>query len=182
MALVAKGDVTHRRPRGFLPGAVGEKGMSLARLARFREATYRLLSQAFLYPDDERLGTVAAAARELQQAAEEMRRAAANSRGGGAGRGQTALERLREARRLLERDRSAGLQRELDDALRRAERLAERQRDVISDVERLGDIERGRSERLRRLIERKEEMAGEVADLEVRDRGRPAVLREYAVP
>ncbi len=105
-------------------------------------------------------------ARELRDAAEEMRRAAANSRNGGSAQGQAALERLREARRLLEENRSAGLQREVDDALRRAERLAEEQQDVISDVERLGDAGNYASERMRRLIERKEEMASEIADLE----------------
>lgn len=41
--------------------------MPLAQLARFREATYRLLSQMFLYPDEERVAAIAAAANELWQ-------------------------------------------------------------------------------------------------------------------
>jgi hypothetical protein len=105
-------------------------------------------------------------ARELREAAEEMRRAAANSRNGGAAQGQAALERLREARRALEQNRSADLQREIDDALSRARRLSEQQRGVISDVDRLGAADRYSAERMRRLIERKEEMAGEITDLE----------------
>jgi hypothetical protein len=104
-------------------------------------------------------------ARELREAAERMREAAANSRNGGASEGLQALDRLREARRLLDENRSSGLRRDVDDALRRAERLAEQQRDVMSDVERLS-ASGVQSERLRRLMERKEEMAEEVADLE----------------
>jgi TorA maturation chaperone TorD len=41
--------------------------MPLAHLARFREATYRLLSQTFLYPDEECLREAAAAASELRR-------------------------------------------------------------------------------------------------------------------
>jgi molybdenum-dependent DNA-binding transcriptional regulator ModE len=104
-------------------------------------------------------------ARELREAAEEMRRAATNtSDNGGVARGQSALQRLREARRLLDENRTAGLQQELDDALRRAERLAEMQEDITERVGNLGEGERG--EAVRRLVERKEQMAAEVADLE----------------
>ena len=105
-------------------------------------------------------------ARELREAAEEMRRAAANSRNSSGAGGNAALERLREARRLLDENRSAGLQRDVEDALRRANRLAEEQRDVTRDVERLAEGGGAQRERLQRLMERKEEMATEVADLE----------------
>jgi hypothetical protein len=105
-------------------------------------------------------------ARQLRRAAEEMRRAAANRRSGGVSEGISALERLKEARRLLDENRSASLEREVDDALRRAERLAEEQREVQDDVERLGRPDASHSERLRRLMERKDEMADEVEDLE----------------
>ena len=40
--------------------------MSLARLARLREATYRILSQSFLFPGEEHLRGLAAAARDLR--------------------------------------------------------------------------------------------------------------------
>lgn len=105
-------------------------------------------------------------ARELRRAADEMRRAAAGDREDGVADGMSALERLREARRLLDENRSAGLQRDVEDALRRAQRLAQQQRDVITDVERLPESGSERMERLRRLVERKGEMASEVADLE----------------
>ncbi|NIO65585.1 MAG: hypothetical protein GTO28_08835, partial [Gammaproteobacteria bacterium] len=59
----------------------------------------------------------------------------------------------------------AGLERDVEDALRRAERLAEAQQEVMGEVERLGEAGTSRNERLRRLNERKQEMAAEVADL-----------------
>ncbi len=104
-------------------------------------------------------------ARELREAAERMRQAAANSRSGGLSEGLSALDRLREARRLLDENRAAGLERDVEDALRRAERLAEEQRQVIEDVERLAEGG-NQSARLRRLMERKEQMAEETAELE----------------
>ncbi len=105
-------------------------------------------------------------ARQLRDAAEEMRQASAASGDAGVSDGISALERLREARRLLDQSRSAGLEREVEDALRRAEHLADEQEDVQRDVERLSSASTGQAERLRRLLERKEEMADEVADLE----------------
>ena len=48
--------------------------MPLAELARYREATYRLFSQSFLYPNQDRLDQVATAARELLARAGALRR------------------------------------------------------------------------------------------------------------
>jgi len=104
--------------------------------------------------------------RELQQAAEAMRRAAANNQNGGA-QGQSALDQLREARRLLEENRSAGLRQEVDDALRRAERLAQEQREMADNVSQLPAEPAARDrERLQQLVARKTEMASEVNGLE----------------
>jgi hypothetical protein len=105
-------------------------------------------------------------ARRLREAAEAMRRAAASSESEATARGQSALDQLREARRLLEQNRSAGLQREIEDALERAQRLGEQQDDVMEDVERLAQDDPQRQERVNRLTERKNEMAEEVRDLE----------------
>ncbi len=55
-----KASPTRQRSRGS-----AERRMTHADLARFREATYRLISQTFLYPDEERLSRVVAAADEL---------------------------------------------------------------------------------------------------------------------
>ena len=105
-------------------------------------------------------------ARQLREAAEDMRRASASKGNAGVAEGNAALDRLKEARRQLDSNRSAGLQREVEEALRRANRLAQEQREVLDEVERLSEAAAGRGERLRRLIERKEEMAREVAELE----------------
>jgi molybdenum-dependent DNA-binding transcriptional regulator ModE len=104
-------------------------------------------------------------AQELREAAEQMRRAASNSNSdAGVGRGQSALDRLREARQFLDDNRNAGLQREIDDALRRAQRLSEMQQRVTEQVEELDPGDGG--ETMGRLLERKEQMAAEVRDLE----------------
>ena len=68
-----------------------------------------------------------------------MRRAAAGSRGDGLSEGIAALDQLRDARRLVERNRAARLKRDTRDALDRAERLAEEERRVISGVEQLAE-------------------------------------------
>jgi hypothetical protein len=104
-------------------------------------------------------------ARRIRDAVNAMRRAASEGADGTA-RGQSALDQLREARRQLERNRSASLEREIRDALQRAERLAEQQQDVVDDVERLDANPSARDERLRRLLDRKNAMAEEVEDLE----------------
>jgi hypothetical protein len=104
------------------------------------------------------------AARRLQDAANAMRRAAAGQRG--AAQGEAAAEQLREARRRLEQSRGAAQERDLQDALRRAERLVEEQQDVR---ERLGDLpadSAGRQSAVRQLSQRKEAMAEEVDQLE----------------
>jgi hypothetical protein len=80
---------------------------------------------------------------------------------------------------LLDQDRSAGLQRDVEDAARRAQRLAQEQQDVMEDVERLSQSGRAQRQRLDRLMERKEDMAAEVADLEAQlDRLARASRRE----
>ncbi|HXV86739.1 MAG TPA: hypothetical protein VD793_08580, partial [Gemmatimonadales bacterium] len=103
-------------------------------------------------------------ARRLREAAESMRRAAAQGTDGSA-QGRSALDELRDARRLLERDRSVGLRGQVDDALRRATRLAEQQREMESAVGELGGAAPDPA-RVRRLQERKTEMATELEGLE----------------
>jgi hypothetical protein len=105
-------------------------------------------------------------ARELRDAAEAMRRAAAGSSEEGTARGQSALDRLRDARRLLDRSRSEGLTRDIEDALERAQRLTEQQDDVQREVDRLTGDRATDRERIERLVERKNAMAEEAQDLE----------------
>jgi len=107
---------------------------------------------------------LAEAARRLQDAATAMRRAASGQTG--AAQGEAAAEQLREAQRRLEESRSAGLERDMRQALQRAERLEEQQRDVRERLRSLPADGEARQERLRSLSERKDEMANEVDRLE----------------
>ncbi|HUG42049.1 MAG TPA: hypothetical protein VMM12_16395 [Longimicrobiales bacterium] len=93
------------------------------------------------------------AARRLQQTAESMRRSAA-----GGGGEERIVEGLRDARRMLERERGDGLRRRAEAASRRAEEMAREQESIGQSAERLagGDPGPGREEEARRLEERKE--------------------------
>ncbi len=76
-------------------------------------------------------------ARRLQDAANAMRRSATGANDGGVSQGASALDRLQEARRLLDENRSARTARDLDDAVRKAEKIANDQRHVAGDVDKL---------------------------------------------
>lgn len=104
--------------------------------------------------------------RNLQEAAEAMRRAAANTRNSGVAQGVEALDQLREARRLMDQNRTGRLQRDVEDALRRARRLAQEQQEMQQDVADLSTDARTRAEQINRLRQRKEGMAQEVAGIE----------------
>ena len=107
------------------------------------------------------------AARRLQQAADAMRRAAANSDNLGFSEAGAALDRLREVQDRLRQEQTGRLERDIDEALRRANRLADEEREVASGVNRLPDLnDEQRLEQLRGLMERKDAMETEVADLE----------------
>ncbi len=106
-------------------------------------------------------------ARRLREAAESMRRGASGGKQGSVAEGIAALDELKDARRLLEKNREVRLEQDIQDVSDRARRLASQQDKVLSEVRRL-DQEggAGRTEKLERLLERKDEMASEVADLE----------------
>ena len=70
------------------------------------------------------------------------------------------------ARRLLEESRQQSQTGGIEDAARRAEALAGKQREVAKDVQDLPNAGAQRSEREQRLDERKTEMAGEVQQLQ----------------
>ena len=107
------------------------------------------------------------ASRRLQEAADAMRRAAANDENLGFAEAGAALDRLREVQERLQGEQSGRLQRDIQDQLRRANRLADEQREVRRDVADLPGLENEpRMTQLRRLLERKNEMESEVADLE----------------
>lgn len=104
-------------------------------------------------------------ARRLREAANRMRQAQAGGRQGqGQAEASSALDRLRDARRLLENRQTSAMERDVADALSRTERLLERQRDLAGDVEREADG--ADRDRLAEIRERKDELAGEVDGLE----------------
>ena len=108
------------------------------------------------------------ASRRLQEAADAMRRAAANSDNLGFAEAGAALDRLREVQERLQTEQTGRLERDIEDALRRANRLADQEREVAADVDGLsamGDDEQ-RAPGTAGLMERKDAMEGEVADLE----------------
>ena len=107
------------------------------------------------------------ASRRLQEAADAMRRAAANDDNLGFAEAGTALDRLREVQDRLQEEQTGRLERDIQDALRRANRLADEEREVASSIDSLvGADDRERAERLQGLMERKDAMETEVADLE----------------
>ncbi len=104
-------------------------------------------------------------ARKLKQAANAMRRASARGDAGSLAEGLSALDKLKDARRLLDKNRSARLDRDMDDARQQLDAIQSQQERVQSDVSRLGS-EGADGERMQRIFERKDELADRVANLE----------------
>ena len=110
--------------------------------------------------------TLADAARRLQDAADAMRRAAANGQKGGDA--SQALNNLQEARRLLDQEKSGRASRDVADAVRAAQQLADQEKNVQSDVQKLGQSAGNASaqQQLQQSIaQQKGAMADEVKDL-----------------
>ncbi len=109
-------------------------------------------------------------ARRLQQAADSMRQAGARGESGALAEGLSALDKLKDARRLLDKNRSVRIDRDMDDAREQMERIQSQQERVSSEVSRLSEegAEAGGAsgERMQRIFERKDELAEEVANLE----------------
>jgi len=107
------------------------------------------------------------ASRRLQEAAGDMRRAAAAAGSAATADANSALDRLEDVQRRLERDRIDRLRSDVEETQRRAEDLMREQRDMEADMNRLGEASGGPgTEAGRRLFERKEAMNDEAADLE----------------
>ncbi len=104
--------------------------------------------------------------RQAQAAADAMRRAAAGANGDGLADAKAALERLREAQRVADKERRAQLRRQVAEALARARRMVAEQRDVAADVRGLPNEDEARAGAVSELQERKSRMAGEARDLE----------------
>ena len=68
---------------------------------------------------------------------------------------------------MLERGRSDRLERDVEDALRRTERMAAQQRSIQAEVERMGTQNaQASAETMGRIMERKDELEGQVEALE----------------
>ena len=133
-------------------------------LADETEAAARRLERLARDTNDQQLMD---AARRIQEAAADMRRAAAASGSSATADANSALDRLEEAQRRLERDRVDRLRNDVEETQQRAADLVREQRDIEADMERLADDGGGPgTEAGRRLFERKEAMNEEVADLE----------------
>lgn len=144
-------------------GSAGGGAQNQRSLADEVEEEARRLEELSRMQSNQRL---AETARQLQDAANAMREAAAARGGEAAADARSALDRLRAARRLLERDQSGRIERDAQDALRRSEELIEEQLDVAEESVDISGADQVTAERMRRLIERKNEMSTEVADLE----------------
>ena len=151
-----------RRAANLQNSQVGGGGQSQRQLADEAEELARQLERLARAQSLDRLEETA---RQLQEAANAMRRA--SSRRGDLAEAQSALDRLQEARRMLERGRSERLERDVEDALRRTERMAQQQRRIQSEVERMGGQTGQRSvETMNRIMERKDELERQVEELE----------------
>jgi uncharacterized protein DUF4175 len=112
------------------------------------------------------------AARRLREAADAMRRSAS----GGASSQQsatdaaTAQQRLDEARRLLDQQRTGRLERDVQDVLQSAKDLAKQEQGVSGEVGKLWDNANAqeRSQQLQSLTDRKGQMADQLRDLKAR--------------
>lgn len=141
-------------------GASGASGGQVQRqMAEDAESVARQLERL---AREQRSQPLADAARRMQDAADAMRRSATGSAADRA----AAADRLREAQRLLEQERGNELQRGLRDAAAAARGLAERQREVDSELGRMaaaGDAARMESQQ--KVGEKSGAMADQVRTL-----------------
>ncbi len=150
------------RQRGMPGQQGGSGGGSQRQLAEEAEQLARRLERL---AREQNSAEMQQTARSLQEAADQMRKSAANDGKQGSGSGSAALDRIENARRLLEEGKEGGLAKGMEDATERARRLAEQQREVQRDVAKLGEGA-NREERERKLESQKNAMAGDVKRLE----------------
>jgi uncharacterized protein DUF4175 len=140
----------------------GGGGSGQRQLAEQAEETARQLERLARERSSPQL---AESARRLQEAADAMRRSASADGTRALGDANAALERLKDARRLLDREREGHATRDANDAARTARELAEEQRRVAEAQRQLSEqpgAENG--DRGRALSERKGALADRVRD------------------
>ena len=112
---------------------------------------------------------MADAARQLRDAAQAMRQAAANGSRDGGAQAQAALDKLQKAQQTLQRNQGGRLDRDLQDAQRKAQELGAEAKNQANEVNQLAQAQPGaRQGRQESLAQRKDELAKEVEDLKAR--------------
>jgi len=148
----------------------GSGGASQRQLADEAEQMARQLERLVREnPQSANNDKIEESARRLQDAANAMRRSATGANDGGVSQGAAALDRLQEARRLLDENRTARTARDLDDAVRKAEKIANDQRQIAGDVDKLGKGAASGSAdaaEANRVTGRQKEMENDVRQLE----------------
>jgi hypothetical protein len=158
-------EVERQRLRGT--GAPNQGGGGGGRQRQLAEETRELKRRLERLAREHSMPELQETARRLKEAADAMRRAGGSGQEGALSQGLSALDRLKDARRLLEKNRAGRAERDIRQALDLAEGIEQKQRRIAEDVRRLGEgEEEGKTERLRRLDERKDTLAGEVKALE----------------
>jgi uncharacterized protein DUF4175 len=163
-----------RRLSGGPPNMGGGGGGSQRQLADEAQDLARRLERLAREKSSDSLADTA---RRLQEAADAMRRSGAGGQGGSLGEAKSALDRLQDARRRLESERTGRLDRDVQRALRSAEEMRQDQERIAAEAEQhsgnapAGSAGSGSSagasgERLQRLLDRKDALAGQVGDLE----------------
>ena len=165
-----------RRAAAGQQASGGGSGSSQRELAEQVEEAARRLEQL---SREENRADLARSAQQLQQAADAMRRAAANgAQAGGAERAE-ALERLRQAEHQLQRSQTGRAERDVNDARRRAEEIANEQKAIAGEVQKLGDPATRNREQVQQLLDRKGSLEQKVTELERQiDRAAAEMRRE----
>ena len=109
----------------------GGGGGSQRQLAQEAEEAARRLEQL---SREQKRPDLAEAARQLQDAANAMRQAAANGTQDNGALAKSALDKLKDAQQKLAQEMNGRSQRDIQDALRKSQELAEEQKDVASEV------------------------------------------------
>jgi len=155
-----------RRKSGGPPNMGGGGGGSQRQLAEQTEELARRLERLAREKSNP---AIQETARRLQDAANAMRRSSTGGEGTGEADAKAALDRLRDARKRLENERTGRLDRDVQQALRTAEEMRQAQEKIAGEAEQeMGARAGGNGEngRLERLLERKDTLGSQVGELE----------------
>jgi hypothetical protein len=141
----------------------GGSGGSQRELAEQVEEAARQLEQL---AREENRADLQQSAQQLRQSADAMRRAAANGEQAGGAQAAEALERLRQAEQQLQQTQSGRAERDVNEAIRRAEEIARDQKAIADEVRGLPAPGARDREQVQGLVDRKGELEQKVTDLE----------------